>query len=76
MPKAIRAKSHFKEREVTTAIAICRAEPGDRVVVHKKDGSIDFILEADYVQEIRLRMVKELTKSGAIPAQGEITWQN
>lgn len=74
--KQLRTKTHFKEREVATAMAICSTEDDGRVFVHNLDGTIDYVIEGDYLREIRQRMVRELTKTGAIPKTRRTKCQN
>jgi len=52
---------NFDHRDIAVAIELCRMEDNTDLVVHFKNGKIDYVLDKDNVKSLKAEMLRLLT---------------
>ncbi len=54
------SRGEFEHRDIAVAIELCRMEDNTDLVVHFKNGKIDFVLDKDNVKLLKAEMLRLL----------------
>ena len=56
------SRGEFEHRDIAVAIELCRMEDNTDLVVHFKNGKIDYVLDKDNVKSLKAEMLRLLTR--------------
>jgi hypothetical protein len=48
-----RSRTHHKYRDIATFYAIANSKPGEELIVHNRDATIDFRIKPNDVQDLK-----------------------